>query len=350
MDEDRFDPNVGRNVNAPARLQPAGADTEGVIFDVLNTLLVRVATAMKTDDNYTKDTLLGPHVRDYLRYVGRRRRDRTVDSYEETLAFLCWEFRGTELNEITYDDLDDYIYRRWGAGGRKKNGEPFKPATERQRIAAIKGFFKWADEIAERIDGKNPARKLEPPQLYDEDTEPRRAHPDDVIETLLNGQPKLRDRIALQLQSGAAFRRNETRLFQLKHFTSSTHALRVQHGKGGKSRTVYTTSQLQIDLDWYIDLEGHGPEEYVLYPWRKFNQPFRPTSMHDWFQSCLKRAGFEPGDILMHELRYTAATNFYNDCRDIERTRRFLGHSDTKTTQRYLDLTDDEMRETLGRR
>lgn len=341
-----------RQQSAPAAQQRPGAVTEGDVFDEQQTLLpdafrlavLLLEAAMKRDTSYQLDTLLGPHVRDYLAYLGRRRKQRTIDSYEETLVYLCTDevLKNLELNEVTYNDLRSFIDRRWG-GTNPRTGKPYSIATERQRTAAVKGFFKWADERAELLTGKNPARKLDPPPLRDEDTQPHRRLEDWESERLISAQPKIQDRIALQLADYLSFRRNELRLFQLQHFTVQTGAILVMHGKGGKRRNLFTTQQLQSDLEEYIVWGEHRPEEYLLRPWDRGFDPYQPQSMHNWFKNCVARAELDPA-ISLHDLRYTGATRFYEATKDIVRTQLFLGHTDSKTTIRYLDLADEVLK------
>lgn len=318
-----------QNESGPAALTRPGPDTEGMNFDASSTLLamaVRLVVAMKTDTAYQRDTLLGPDVRAFLTYLKPRRQPRTLDSYEEALRYLCLDFPGTKIAEFTTTDLGTWIDRKWGH---------MKPATQRQRTAAIRSFFKWASDF-DVLDGKSPARQLEPPPLRTDQDKQRRALSPDEMEQLIEMQPDLHDRIAIQLLGKLGMRRNELRRFQLKHYNAETGYLLVAHGKGGKTRSIPVTPRLRADL--YLYVSSHEPDEYLLGP-HKAEKAYADTSMPYWWEARLKAAGLE--DIVMHELRYTAATRLYEATKDLVLVQRFLGHTNPKITEGYLDLSVD---------
>jgi site-specific recombinase XerD len=54
-------------------------------------------------------------------------------------------------------------------------------------------------------------------------------------------------------------------------------------------------------------------------------------------------------DLHWHDLRHEGACRLLADGVDIRIIQLMLGHSDIKTTQRYLNITDEEMRKALDR-
>ena len=52
-------------------------------------------------------------------------------------------------------------------------------------------------------------------------------------------------------------------------------------------------------------------------------------------------------DLHWHDLRHEGACRLLADGVDIRIIQLMLGHSDIKTTQRYLNITDEELREAL---
>jgi site-specific recombinase XerD len=61
-----------------------------------------------------------------------------------------------------------------------------------------------------------------------------------------------------------------------------------------------------------------------------------------------KKAGITK-DVHPHTLRHTAATLYLKKRVNIESVRKTLGHSNLSTTQRYLQLTDFDVAEDLGK-
>jgi integrase len=52
-------------------------------------------------------------------------------------------------------------------------------------------------------------------------------------------------------------------------------------------------------------------------------------------------------DLHWHDLRHEAACRWLSRGRDLRAIQLLLGHADLKTTQRYLNVTDEELRKTM---
>jgi len=75
----------------------------------------------------------------------------------------------------------------------------------------------------------------------------------------------------------------------------------------------------------------------------------RYTSIHNSWNSILKKAGLggKPGvdKLRLHDLRHTAATNLARAGKDIKFIAQYLGHTDVKTTARYIHYSDEDLKE-----
>jgi len=80
----------------------------------------------------------------------------TLLSYETTLSRPSYDFSDRTLADLTTDDLRDSLDERWGEAAS---------ATRRQRLAALKSFFRW--EVEERGLAFNPIEKVKPPKKTD---------------------------------------------------------------------------------------------------------------------------------------------------------------------------------------
>lgn len=52
-------------------------------------------------------------------------------------------------------------------------------------------------------------------------------------------------------------------------------------------------------------------------------------------------------DLHWHDLRHEAACRWLSRCLDLRAIQLLLGHADLKTTQRDLNVTDEELRKTM---
>ena len=285
---------------------------------------------------------MAKHVRDFLADWPLAQRSR--DSYEETLGWMCEEFEHVSLKDLaTSEGVRDL--KTWLAETAQKKG--WKPSTQRQRTAAIRTFLDWAEE--EELIEHSPSKKLRPPKVKESNN--RRAHPPEMIDQIRDAQRSLPDRIAIQASGDLALRRNELRLLKLADISLEDETITVQNGKGGRGRVLPMTDRLRDDCKKLLWSE---PEHvYLLYPQGNPNDPYSQTGIHYWWQRCQKRAGVS--GILLHELRHSAAQNMYDDAREagldpLQSAQELLGHSKASTTSTYLHADKGLLRNAMKSR
>jgi integrase len=86
----------------------------------------------------------------------------------------------------------------------------------------------------------------------------------------------------------------------------------------------------------------NGVTEAILLKWCAVNvQPFLKLDRYHVarvFNRALKSAGLADSELVIHSLRHTFATRLVNDGVALYDVQKLLGHSDSKTTQRYAKL------------
>jgi len=311
-------------------------------------------------DKSYRATPIGGEVARFLRSLRwSEASENTLLSYETTLSRLALDFAHKEIAEVTLEDLRGFLDVHWGEASA---------ATRRQRLAAVKSFYRY--EVDERGLALNPIEKVKPPKV--KNTE-RRAYAPDLIDQLRDGQESLRDQIAMQLFGRLGLRRNELRLLKVRDFNLAAGTVLV-HGKGGKIAEVpLGFARLKADLE--VHLIGRGAEEFFrpgcfgsagpfverddtprgsrfiprpprrrFFPKREPSRPFSYSGMHYWFKLCLKKAGVDES-ILMHELRHSAADNLWR--RTLTHAQKLLRHESPATTAGYLHPRLDDLAEAL---
>jgi integrase/recombinase XerD len=250
----------------------------------------------------------------------------TLDSYETTLAQLAYDFAHRELVDLTTDDLRGFLDEHWGEAA---------PATRRQRLAAVKSFYRFC--IEERGLDRNPIEKVKPPKRTDV---ARNAYAPDIIEQLREAQLTLRDQIAVQLLGRLGLRKNELRLVQVGDFDLIHGDVKV-HAKGGHIHKVpFAFATLTSDIE--VHVVGRGPKEYLLYPKADAARPLTSFGIHLWFKRALNAAGL-PETIKMHELRHSAADNLWRQTGNIVHAKQLLRHRSVGTTEAYLHPSMDDL-------
>src|SRR5690606_1693014 len=103
----------------------------------------------------------------------------------------------------------------------------------------------------------------------------------------------------------------------------------VVHGKGNKQRTLPLSNDLATALgargEGYLfpgNLDGHLSADYI--------------------GKIISR--LLPVGVTMHALRHRFATSAYNVDRDVFTVQQLLGHASPATTQRYVQVSDTNMR------
>ncbi|WP_395638254.1 tyrosine-type recombinase/integrase [Pseudolysinimonas sp.] len=216
--------------------------------------------------------------------------------------------------EPTTDELLDWLsHKRWS------------PETRRSVRGSLRGFYRWAKQSG-RV-AKNPAAKL--PAVKAPLSHARPAADADYRAALAKADRS--ERMALRLAAELGLRRAEVAVVHtsdLRH--TETGMLILVHGKGRRDRVLPVPQSLADSLRAVTPgfvfpgkIDGHISPQYLS-----------------------KRLGaLLPPGVSMHMLRHRFATNAYAVDRDVLTVQRLLGHSSPATTQRYVAVTDDRMRE-----
>jgi len=331
----------GVPTNGPALRKQPGPGNGGISSDAADTLLTSEALAFAAlvqqaqrdlvKDKAYRATPIGGEVGRFLRSL--RWSDaspNTLDSYETTLARLAYDFAHRELPELTTDDLRGFLDHHWGEAA---------PATRRQRLAAVKSFFRWA--VNERDLPANPIEQVKPPRKRSVE---RQAYAVDVIDKLREAQETLRDQIAVQLVGRLALRRGELRLIRVGDFDLARGTVTV-HGKGGKV-VVLPLGFQSLKRDLEVHLVGRDDNEYLLHPRHDATSPMHLATVHRWFKNCLKRAGL-PQTMKLHEMRHSAADNLWRKTGNLTMAQQLLRHESPATTAAYLHPTREDLQAAL---
>jgi integrase/recombinase XerC len=259
----------------------------------------------------------------------------TINTYEIVLRRLALDHLDLELRDLepplVTERVREFLDRHWGDASA---------ATRRNRLHALRSFFRWAVEEG-RISA-NPTLTIKAPRGKQSD---RKAHPRALIQQIIAAQPTLRDQVAIQLLARLGLRRNELRLLRVEDIDLTAGLLTVQ-GKGNKRAIMpIGFKDLQRDLYLHISGEGRKPDEYLLYPQYHRTRPMNQASVHRWFKKCLERAGAP--DLPMHELRHSAGDEIWRVTGDIVKAQQLLRHESIATTQIYLHPNQDDLTEAM---
>jgi hypothetical protein len=141
-------------------------------------------------------------------------------------------------------------------------------------------------------------------------------------------------RTFLVLQYACGLRLNEAAHLKISDIDSQRMQIRVDCGKGQKTRMVPMAPRLLAALrEYWI---AYRPEVY-LFPGKSPDTPLQPTTIQKMFKVAAKDAGILK-HVTPHTLRHSYATGLLEAGVDLLAISRLLGHASFSTTMVYLHV------------
>ena len=281
-------------------------------------------------------------IREFIIYLHniKQTSKNTEVSYERDLnkmeAYL--EKRGVEdPARATATDLNGYLnYLR---------ENQFAASTISRSVASMRSFYQFLFKM-HRIES-DPSENLRPPKVEKKAPEILTVEEVDLLlrQPCLRTAKGLRDKAMMELLYATGMRVSE-----LIHLEVSDVNLKLGYvdcSDGAKERIIPFGYTCKEALDQYLR-EGRGefpgePESGILFP----NCSGKVMSRQG-FWKVLKRYAAEAGitaDITPHTLRHSFAAHMLQNGADIKSLQEMLGHSDISSTQMYLNLNENRIRD-----
>jgi integrase/recombinase XerD len=162
------------------------------------------------------------------------------------------------------------------------------------------------------------------------------------VKALLTAPKNLGHRAILAVMYGAGLRVSEVTRLNVHDLDRGRGVIRVRGGKGRKDRQVMLAQPLREVLAAYW--RWKRPSAW-LFPGGKAGCPLTTKAV---FFTCRKAAKLAAiaKRVHPHSLRHAFATHLLDDGVNLVVIQKLLGHSDIKTTARYLHVSDAAIRST----
>jgi integrase/recombinase XerD len=194
-----------------------------------------------------------------------------------------------------------------------------------QALNGLRMFYRTVMQI-EQPDLRIPPRKR-PQKLPEVLTQ-------DEVQRLINAHPQLKYRAALYLLYGCGPRLTEAASLQVNAIDGPQMRVRVVQGKGKKDRyTILPEAILEILREWW---KTHQSRE-CLFPGKRPGHYSSAANIQKAYHLARQMAGIEKSGGV-HTLRHCFATHHLQLGTDLVTLQRMLGHSNLKTTSRYLHV------------
>lgn len=158
----------------------------------------------------------------------------------------------------------------------------------------------------------------------------------------------LRNRCILQLQAETGARISEVLDLHVRDLVLAEKQMTIRLGKGGVTRVVYWHSD---ELTMLIEKwKQRRPESEYLFPTIRSSggkgTRIEPRTYRYQFDRYVEKAGL-PGWVTSHTLRHSFATNFLKRGGNIKTLQTILGHKSLAVTEKYLHITDEDVRKAM---
>jgi site-specific recombinase XerD len=305
------------------------------------------ATAL-ADSTWALSLPLSDVVADYLealRAAGRS--PRTIEWYQVfLLEFIRFEGRAGAPAKLA--DLAPPAVRRWVVALKSRSPEP-APASLAGRVRTLKAFGTWVASEYELE--PHPLRGLKVPKVPD--VLVRSLRDADILQLIaaIHRHSHFPDRdlavVLLMLDTG--LRVSETASVMVRDVDLEAGRCRVM-GKGSKERVVPIGRNARRAIRRYLVVGRRlGQLDAPLFE-RRGGGPLSVVGLQHLIQRVVARSSLSVR-CSPHVLRHTFARSFLANGGDVFSLQRILGHSPNSlaVTRRYVQLLDDDLRETHRR-
>lgn len=265
---------------------------------------------------------------DYLEYcISIGQRELTIKSKEKFGIYVLDKAVNLEgkIETLTKDKIENYI--------NKMRREEYKGNTYQTFVIKLRAFLTYCfnNNYLRKFDVKIPNMLLEKKKVYTEE-EVLKVLKKPNINNCLIGDFRSWAIVSFLLGTGC---RAETLLnVHVEDVDFNTDSILFRHMKTKRQITVPLSNTLKVTLLKYIQRMGLKKEDY-LFPLLNSDKMSYDTC-HQNLLTYFKHKGIKFHGI--NTFRNTFATMFIKNGGDIYRSKVILGHSNIKTTERYINL------------
>jgi site-specific recombinase XerD len=170
------------------------------------------------------------------------------------------------------------------------------------------------------------------------------------VERLIGCAANLLHRVWMLILYATGMRREELVHLKVSDIDSARMLIHIRQGKGNKDRDVMLSPRLLQELRAYWRWVQPKPKSY-LFPGKGHHRaeevPMESKSVWNAVQQAAERAGLDK-HVHPHTLRHCFATHLLESGADLRTIQLLLGHTDLKTTSRYLHLSERHLRATAS--
>lgn len=261
--------------------------------------------------------------------------------YREFLNFIVEKYGDVEVDKMTADMVNAFQMYLKGKGQGAN--------TISQKVINVKSFINWlvnTEILPYRPFNFKRIIKIKVPKRVKAHYLTEEEYTKMIKEvTYSNEYYTLRNRAILILIISTGLRRNELLNLQFSNIKGASLEFM---GKGSKERVVPLSDFAQQILEEYIKVRNakYGTDSPYIFMSRD-GDSIKPDAYQHIIKKALAVIGRE--SERPHILRKTFAFNYIRQGGNLFELKEILGHSDIKTTEIYVGISDEQKREGVNR-
>jgi integrase/recombinase XerC len=290
---------------------------------------------------------IGKGIQKFLHYLQAEKNAsaHTLRAYENELQRFA-EYLGPQ---IRWKDVD-HVFIRGFLGDLHSGG--LSKASIARALAAVRSLYKWL--AREGVVQHNPAKLVATPKLPKK--LPRVPTTEELNEVLNSDMPENasfpeRDRAIFELLYGCGLRNSELVGIELGDIDEANGIILVR-GKGKKQRYVPLDGAAAEALQAYrperqkmLNITGRSTRRLLI---NLRGGPLTTRSVARIVKQIAVAKGLPP-DMHPHTLRHAFGTHMLSEGADLRAIQELLGHERLSTTQRYTQLSINQVMEVYDR-
>ncbi len=272
---------------------------------------------------------------DYL-LIDKKYSENTISSYKNNLDNFFRYFNTKEIDQITKQDLRDYI--------KYLGNNNLTEKSIANNISTLRSFYKFL--IIEKKVNNNPILFIDLPKIAK--TLPNVLSVDEVDKLLdikVNDPYSARNKAMLELMYSSGLRISELINLKLTDISIDEALVRI-FGKGSKERIIPIGDIALSALNKYIMIYRDCLIKKQNSDYLFLSSRGDKMSRQGFFK-IIKRIALEQNittELSPHTLRHSFATHMLNGGADLRSIQELLGHSDISTTQIYTHISREKIK------
>jgi len=319
---------------------------------------------LKTAQNTrTKPHITTRPMSDKIESFERRIRQKNANSTAQRYAGAVRRFEGWIDEDVSFNEVDEYVVEDHLL---ELADDGYSKGT---LTVALSGISRFYDEMREFDHNPTENVSIQDWQVVKKGSKKSQSlGGDDVhylepkeIQKLVDnvGKPLQRNKLIVRLLFQTGLRIGELRNIKLDHIDTDTRSIKIHAEKTHTNRTVYYQPSIDTMMRIWLEAERNAfptaDESDYLFPTIRSEQ-ISKLSINRIIRGAAEEAGIQETlyndpdgrkrvKITAHTLRHSFAVASLKNGMDIRTLQKLMGHAKIETTERYLDIADDDVKQ-----